>query len=250
MIDPVLQFSFGILAFLWGSVLGSFGNVLIYRLPEGKAPRGRSHCPQCGYQLAIRDLVPLLSFAWLWGKCRKCHKPISWQYPLVELASGLLFMLAFLHHSESIIAGALLALCCWILLLIAVIDGRTGFIPDALTFPFIALALLRGFFLPHFPLLPLVLGCGFFGLQWIVSRGKWVGSGDILLGLGIGALTGSWSLLLIALFAAYILGATVASLLLINRSKRMNGTLSFGPFLCIGTYIAIFLGPWILKGLF
>jgi leader peptidase (prepilin peptidase)/N-methyltransferase len=247
MEDPVLLTALGILAGALGLVLGSFGNVLVFRVPEAESIGGRSHCPGCGYQLAIHDLVPVLSFLWLRGRCRKCRKPISVQYPLVELCSGLLFLGALAHEGFDPLRGFLLGTSLWLLLLIAVIDARKGLIPDALSFPFIAAGVLHGFLLPHFPLLPLLMGGGFFAAQWLVSRGRWVGSGDILLGIGIGAATGAWPLLLVALFASYILGSVVAGYLLLRKRKTMEGTLAFGPFLCVGTFVSVFWGPAILR---
>ena len=93
--DPVLLFHF-VLFVVLGLVIGSFGNVLICRVPERESILGRSHCPRCKHMLSAWELIPVLSFVALGAKCRKCSAPISWQYPIVETITGLLFGLAFI----------------------------------------------------------------------------------------------------------------------------------------------------------
>ncbi len=99
-------------AFVLGAVMGSFGNVVVLRGEKRESLGGRSHCPHCKTTLRWTDLVPVLSFLMLRGRCRACKAPISWQYPLVEGASGVLFLLAFLHHDFTPLPSILLALAC------------------------------------------------------------------------------------------------------------------------------------------
>ncbi len=230
---------FGVL----GAVFGSFGNVLIYRLPEQQSIGGRSHCPQCGKLLHVLELIPILSFVALRGRCSGCHKPIALQYPLVEFVSALLFLFALWHVQYAILPGLLLALILWLLFLIAVIDARTSLIPDALSVPIIGLALLFQWLSTHtIDVSGLFIGGGFFAVQWLISRGRWVGSGDILLGAGIGLLLANWRPALALLFFAYVIGAAVATFLLTTRRKTLQQALPFGPFLVIGAYLALIAG--------
>ena len=255
-----------IFSFVLGAVFGSFGNVLIYRLPEGKSIGGRSRCPHCKRALGIIDLVPVLSFVVLGARCRTCRKNISWQYPLVEFVSGLLFLWTLHREFTSMEAfsgywflqAALLALCLWLLLLIAIVDCRTGMIPDALNIPFVLLAFLYSvlwwhvgiWFFPVFVTLVFqgaLIGGGFFAVQWLVSRGRWVGSGDVILGTGIGFLLTDPLLVILALGVSYILGAVVASVLLLMGKVTRKSHLPFGPYLVAGTFVTLFWGEQILE---
>lgn len=240
--------------FLSGLILGSFGNVLILRLPAGRSIGGRSGCPKCGRTLRIIDLIPVLSFVMLGARCRSCQKKISWQYPLVEIASGCLFVIALYASlqtgTSSLIVVILTALCLWLLLLIGVTDARTATIPDALSVPLIILALLRTYLIGGSIIIPAAIGGGFFAVQWIASRGRWVGSGDILLAAGIGAFLGSVPLLLFSLWISYVAGALVAVSLLLGKKKTMNGRLAFGPFLVAGAMVSFVSGDRILGMIF
>ncbi len=190
--------------------------------------------------------MPVVSYAWLLGRCRTCKAGISLQYPLVELMSGVLFVAAFWHRGIDPFSSALLAVALWLLLLIAVQDMRTGFIADALNIPFIILALAYAFATGVFPWASIAVCGGFLLLQWLVSRGTWVGSGDVILACGIGALVRTWPLALVALFAAYIIGAAVACVLLASHRKKFAGSMAFGPFLALGGVIAVFWGTEII----
>lgn len=237
---PALFFS------LFGLAFGSFGNVLIYRIPEGRSIGGRSRCPGCRKTLCLRELIPVLSYLFLRGRCARCRMKISPQYPLVELASAALFVAAFLH-AQTIPRAIILALILWLLLLIAVSDARTSLIPDAFNFPLIGLSLVYALITRTSPVTGVVTALAFLGGQWSLSRGQWIGSGDILLGIGMGLLLGAWERVLVAMFAAYILGALIAVVLLLIRKKTMKDALPFGPFLVLGTMIALFWGREILR---
>ncbi len=237
----------------FGAVLGSFGNVLIFRLPKGRTLGGRSKCPHCGHTLRWNDLVPVFSYLALLGRCRTCRKPISSQYPLVESASAGLAVLS-LFIVPSLPLAPILFFALWLLLLLAVIDGRTGTVPDALSIPFIALSIL--FALLREPLaigiavdlaLAILIGAGFFGAQWIMSRGRWVGSGDIFIAAGIAALLGSPVLAVIAIGMSYILGALFAVVLLLLRQKTLASHLAFGPFLACGGLLTLLWGEEFLR---
>ena len=233
-------------AFLFGLVFGSFGNVIIYRLPIGESIRGRSHCPQCNKTIEAICLIPVISYLLLRGKCRYCHRHISWQYPLVELGSGFLAVVAaFL--APSFTSVLVLALALWVLLIISVFDAHTQGIPDIFNILFIALAFLYTTIAGEFDPLAFVIGVGFFGSQWLVSRGRWIGSGDVLLSVGLSALLGKGELVIFMLFSSYIIGAFVASALLLTRRITRKDYIAFGPFLAVGALVALIAGERIMS---
>ena len=222
---------------LMGLCVGSFLNVVIIRLHERQSLGGRSRCPHCSHTLAWYDLFPVLSFVVQHGRCRYCKQRISWQYPLIELATGLLFLLLSLANLPPIYC---LASTIYISLLIVTLitDLRWNLIYDAVLWPGIILALLIP--LVSSPslattyssiLLAALVGGGVFALQHIVSRGRWVGSGDIILGVFLGLILG-FPLILWALFLAYVSGAIVALLLMSLGLKTKKDTLPLGCFLC------------------
>jgi prepilin signal peptidase PulO-like enzyme (type II secretory pathway) len=221
---------------LLGLSVGSFGNVLLHRIHTGETMRGRSHCPHCRQTILWFDLIPLFSFLFLRGKCRHCKKAISPQYPLVELGSAGLFLAALALTPEKPVVALLQALALESLFLGAIYDSSHEQLPDLFTWPILVVGTIllafRGDVLSSLQgaLVPLV----WFGAQWIVSRGKMVGTGDIFLGTAIG-----WWLGLkgacIFLFASYIIGAVVILLLLATRViSRERRHIPFGPFLAIG----------------
>jgi len=225
-----------------GLAFGSFGNVLIFRLPEHESITGRSHCPACHRTLAVWELFPVISFLVLRGKCSGCGKKISWQYPLIELATCLLFIFAIIQSNFFFWHALAFAFSLWLLLLIAIIDARTSLIPDILSVPFIILAIITQLAGHTFDATGMILGASFFGIQWLISRGAWVGSGDILLGLGIGALLGGWREVSIFLFFSYIIGACFALWVLSSKRKGINDAVPFGPFLVMGTFLTVVFG--------
>ena len=145
------------------------------------------------------------------------------------------------------LSALLLGLCLWLLLLIALTDAKTALIPDALNIPFLVFSLLHGYINGLDLITPAVIGSGFFAAQWVISRGRWVGTGDIVLAAGIGAFLGSVPLLLLALWIAYVSGAIVAVILLIHKKKTMQSRLAFGPFLVGGACVAFVWGEQIVR---
>ena len=241
-----MPFLYAFLLFVLGVVFGSFGNVLVYRLPRGESVNGWSRCRSCGARLGTRDLVPLFSYAALRGRCRACRERISWQYPLIELAGGFLFLLAGALVPMPFQA-LLLALALWLLLLIATVDLQTQRIPDALSIPFTLLAVVYSLSTGSFDALSPTIAVGFLGAQWLVSRGKWVGSGDVLLVAGLSALAGPWQQTLLALILSYIIGAVMAAGLLLSGKKQRDDTLSFAPFLASGLLVTLVYGEQLLR---
>lgn len=223
--------------------VGSFGNVLIDRLPARVSILGRSRCDGCHRTLSAFELLPLVSWLVLRAKCRSCHGRIPARVPFVEVASGLMAAAASVYADHALVVAACFFVALWALLLIAVIDLRTGMIPDVLTLTvFVAAIAYHWFSAGTIPVLAPLVGAGFFALQWLVSRGRWVGSGDIFLAAAIGMLVGTaqgavWMLLL-----AYIIGANVAIILLLFKRLKRRDMIPFGPFLVIAGYVVLFLG--------
>lgn len=232
------------LAFIFGLIIGSFLNALIWRIYVRRSVvKGRSICPECKHVLVAKDLVPLLSFVWQQGRCRYCHERISWQYPLVELATAAAFAALVATFGLTLVTAWYAVVLC-LLLIIFVLDFRYSIIPDSVSLPLLVVGALSLWTtgLPGTDLLIGVgVGGGFFLLQWVVSRGKWIGDGDIRLGAAMGAILG-WKLLLVALFLAYVVGALVGLVLLAKRKKTMESKIPFGTFLAAATLVCLFWG--------
>jgi len=194
--------------FIFGLCLGSFINALVYRLYEeiplgGKA---RSICPKCKKQLRWQDNIPLLSFVFLLGKCHFCQEKISWQYPAVELITGGLFLLSLLLTMEQWNNGAMISLFhCFIvlyqwfivsvLITIFLFDLKYSLIPDIISLPAIVVVFAAKilFLSPQFSIFNFqflcfsaIIGGSWFALQYFLSKGRWVGGGDIRLGILMG----------------------------------------------------------------
>lgn len=249
-----------VLIFIIGACIGSFLNVVIYRLPEKKSIwKKRSNCPHCHQKLKNYDLVPIFSFIWLKAKCRGCKQKISWQYPSVELVTGLLFVFLAYHHQVGqamanpmffrdlvFVAG---------LIIIFTTDLRYYLIFDAVSIPLMVFAFLVNFFIlshsgNYFSilinlLLAGVIGSGFFALQYWISKGKWVGGGDIRLGAVMGFMLG-WPIIFVALILAYVSGAVISVILLAFKIKTMKSPVPFGVFLTGSTFVALFWGQQLL----
>lgn len=236
------------LAFVVGAVMGSFGNVLIFRLPAGQSVLGRSACRGCVRMLSFLEMIPIVSFIVLRGRCRGCGQRFSLQYPIVELLSGVGAVAAVWFYPAALLESILLFLQLWLLLIIAITDARTGHIPDLLNLPLIAIGVLL--VILHWPavaLLSAFILTLFFGAQWMLSSGRWVGSGDVLLALGIGLFLPRASLAIVCLLVAYICGAIVGGVLLLLGEKSLKSSLPFGPFLVLGAYAAFFYGNQIIS---
>ncbi len=245
--------------FVFGVVIGSFLNAALWRMRTRESVlKGRSYCPKCRHQLAAADLIPLLSFLILRGRCRYCSLPISPSYFMIEAVTGLLFLLvalvSFPAGAAAMTAPALAKLILgWfagcVLLMVFVYDFRYMLIPRSLTLPAAVLVFLANAAL-GLDLLWLamgaVIGGGFFWLQRLISRGKWVGGGDVNLGLLMGALLG-YPMILVAFFLAYISGAFVGVILMALRRKSMKSELPFGTFLSAAAIITMLYGQPILE---
>jgi len=256
---------FYILFFILGTIFGSFLNVIICRLKTGESIfKNRSHCPSCQKKLNWCELIPIISFVIQKGKCRNCGKKISWQYPLTELATGLVFLLILnfqfpISNFQTLIhTGFLLLISCFLVVLF-VFDLKHYLVPDIIIYPAIVLVLvfrilnlfrISGFGfrileLGNYILASIVAG-GFFLVIVLISKGKWMGMGDVKIGILMGLILGIPQIF-VALFLAFLIGAVVSVVLLILKKKTLKSEIPFGPFLIGATFIALFWGEFLLN---
>ncbi len=228
--------------FVLGSIVGSFLNVVGLRFRSGITLGGHSSCPSCGKRLSVLELVPILSFLFLRGRCRECKTHISPQYPLVELWTGVIF--ASLYFKFGLTASYLLlttVFCIYTVILIY--DLRHKIIPDSLVYLSIALALVYrimvgGVWLDYLtgPIL-----FALFGLGWLVSRGRALGLGDGKLALSIGFLLGAPNGLSAIVMAFWIGAAVTVPLMLFSKKGiTMKSEIPFGPFLVLGAWVSLY----------
>jgi prepilin signal peptidase PulO-like enzyme (type II secretory pathway) len=246
-----------------GLCFGSFVNALVWRLHEGRDwVHERSECVHCHHELAPLDLIPVLSWLMLRGKCRYCHKPISVQYPLVEALTAALFVISYLewpmalHGSEVVVFGLWLAILIGLVALL-VYDLRWMLLPNKLVFPLIGLALVmqlisiahnwRGWGLLVSLALAVVIGGGVFYAIFQVSDGKWIGGGDVKLGFLLGLLVGTPAKSLLVIFLAAVLGTVVSLPMLLSKKLQRTSTIPFGPFLIVAGIVAVLFGDSIIN---
>jgi len=250
-----MEIIFSLFLFIFGLVIGSFLNCVIYRLEVKQSfVKGRSYCPHCKHQLSWKDLIPLLSYITLGGRCRYCKKIISVQYPAVELLTGLLFLLSF--NADHIVRSSYLLITISFFIILFVFDLKHYIIPDKVVLPAIIVALAYNTFSLvtgdfSFLYFMKLFWAGFipafvFFLIFVFSQGKWIGFGDIKLVLLMGLFLGP-NRVLVALFLAFTLGAIIGLGLVIGTKKNMRSEIPFGPFLISGTLIALFWGNQIIN---
>ncbi|MEI6835988.1 MAG: prepilin peptidase [Candidatus Falkowbacteria bacterium] len=238
---------------IFGLLIGSFLNCLAWRLYKEETIFGRSHCPKCLKQIEWYDNIPLLSFIRLKGKCRHCFQKISWQYPLVELATGLLFYFAFLNFGASPLMLLKIFIAIAVLILVFIFDFRWYLIPvSALIWSGLVIIVLGALVYPYnigyyiFSLVvAMALAALFFGAQYLITKGRGLGEGDIWLGLFLGALFPNLRGLLVAILGAYFIGSLVGIFFMISKQKKWGSKLPLGVFLTIGALISIFWGQGI-----
>lgn len=236
------------LPLLFGLVIGSFLNVVIARLPEGRSVWGpRSACPGCGTSIAWYDNLPILSFALLRGRCRTCRMAISPRYPIVEAATGGLFALAYLVLGPTPALGVAAVLLA-ALVAITAIDLSHQIIPDVITLPGIPAGVVANLAIGRVTwlesLIGIVVGGGIFLVIILASRGG-MGGGDMKLGAMLGAFLG-WKLVLLAILLGVLSGGVVALCLLILGRKGRKEAIPFGPFLALGGAITFLWGETLL----
>lgn len=252
-----------VIVFVFGTVIGSFLNVLIYRLPIGMDfKRGNSICPNCKHKLNWKDLFPLFSWIFLGGKCRYCKAPISKRYPIVEALNGTLYVLAYIFLcGGTAIEGLNLKLVGYMivfsaLIVVSWIDFEHEIIPDSMWISIlvgglfiVGDALISGTFTKKWiisRLIGLVCVSGVLLLIGLVSGGRAMGGGDVKLMAAAGFVLG-WKAILIALFAGALFGMIFAFVRMLVKKEKMLGKIPFGPFLSIGIAFSAFLGELIFN---
>jgi leader peptidase (prepilin peptidase) / N-methyltransferase len=247
-----LHILLAIYAAVLGLIVGSYLNVVIYRLPRGLSTvLPRSRCPGCGTAIRARDNLPVLSFLLLGGRCRVCGAEISWRYPAIEAASSLLFTASYLRWGLSVSALASAVFCC-LMIVLAAIDVEHYLLPDRITYPGIAAGLLLQLALPREwaggllgGALGAALGAGLLLALWggwYLLRGEeGMGLGDVKMLAVIGAFLG-WQGVLVSLFLAALAGSVVGLALLRWGGLGMKSKLPFGAFLAAAGLAALFVG--------
>ena len=236
-----------IIIFLYGIVIGSFLNVLIYRIPKHEnIATKRSHCMECGYQLKWYDLIPLFSYLFLRGRCRKCGTRISIQYPIIEAVNGILYVLIFLRYGLTI-ETLLYCLLFSALLALSVIDFRTFEIPVGFNIFILILGLVRvatDYKNWLLYLIGLVSVSLFLFAIFAITKGRGIGGGDVKLMAATGLLLG-WKLNLLG----FVMGCILGSIIHLIRMKvsKEGRTLAMGPYLSLGVVLTVFFGEYIIS---
>lgn len=261
-----------------GLCLGSFVNALVWRIHaqeqelEKKKPsskrlkdlsisQGRSMCPQCKHQLKAKDLIPILSWMSLGGKCRYCRKPISVQYPIVEAATAALFVAQYVWWPNELVGVEVLIFGLWLVLLtglvaLSVYDLKWLLLPNRLMYPLTAIAMVIAalrIVVADNPLSALVsvllavaVGGGLFYLLFQISQGRWIGGGDVKLGWLLGLVVGTPGGSIFFIFIAAVLGSLISLPLLVSKRLKRSSVIPFGPFLILGAVIVQLFGEGIL----
>ena len=242
-------------AFIFGTIIGSFLNVVALRFLNQSSLTGRSHCPHCHSPLRWWQLIPIISFMYLGGRCAQCGHSISVQYPLVEFITGIIFLVAFTPLPSSLVellqTVLSIAIAC-VLIVLAVIDSKSYLLPD---FFIIILSVLIGLalLLAWPPVWSSVLvgalsGSGLLLLVWLLTRGKGIGLGDVKLMVPLGALLGVTGSIVVV-WLSFIIGGVVGVWLLSLGRAHLKTAIPFGPFLC-GSAIVVLLAPAIIDALY
>jgi len=253
--------------FIFGLFIGSFLNVLADRLPRGEdVIKGRSHCEFCKHKLTWYELIPLLSYIFQKGKSRCCHRKLSLQYPLSELATGVGFVIIYYLSSEFRVASSelvtitpfsifhtlfsIVLFSCFFVIFIA--DLKYEIIPMEMVIIGFITAFCQLFISPHLPITLLThlisaFGAGlFFFCLWFFSKGKAMGDGDIYVAALIGFFLG-FPHIIVALYGAFLTGALAGIILILGKKTTLKSHIPFGPFLSIGCGIAVLWGETIFR---
>lgn len=250
---------------LLGLAVGSFLGMLTYRLPRGLSFSGRSLCPHCKAKIRWFENIPVLSFVFLWGKCARCGKRISWRYPLIETAAAGLFTAAgvfwenigpqnSIAYSAKQELGTFSLVFFLIILTLGialfVIDLEFQILPDSLVLTLGLITLILILSLPSpllfHHLLAGALSSFFFLLLYLATRGRGMGFGDVKLSFVLGSLLG-YPESLVWLFLAFLTGGLVGAILILAKKARFGQHISFGPFLLLSGVVAFGFGEILLK---
>lgn len=245
--------------FVFGAIIGSFLNVVVWRLPRGKHLGGRSYCPQCHKQLTALELVPVVSWLFLRTRCKGCKKVISARYPIVELLAGALSLGVFWVFMPQDVADWLMVaralFITYVLIVVFIIDLEHYLILDKVMLPasiivccfnivltFLqagALFAVQGIFISG--IAAAAFAFLFFGAIWYISKGAWLGFGDVKYVIFMGLCLG-FPQIVVGLMLAFYLGALVSIPLLLFQKKGLKSMLPFGTFLSVATFIALLYG--------
>ena len=250
--------------FLLGLIVGSFVNVVIYRVPRGQSVvAGRSMCVYCRVKISWFDLIPIVSFLLLMGKCRNCDRKISWVYPIVELYSGIIFLFAFISNQPDIVTRIFLVFILELLLVLALTDLKNLILPDSILLVVLLGTVAYGIF-EHWVgsysfnifslenIAGIVVLFSILFIPWFLSKGAWLGFGDVKLSGLVGLVFGIWGGLII-FYGALIFGMAVALILLASRQANLKTKLPLGTFISFSATVYIFWGSSIqnkIAGLF
>lgn len=235
-----------IILICFGLILGSAANALIDRLPRRESWfKGRSHCDKCNHELSTLDLIPVVSYLWLRGKCRYCHTQIPYRNLLVELLMGFGFgVFSFFHLAFGIYA------IFWISTIIAVMDWETQLVSEILVLLWGIFVIADKFLFADIgisnslidlkSLIGLGVGVGLIGGIWLISKGKAMGFGDVEIAAVMGFWLG-WPNIFWGLEIAFVTGAVVGLLQILRRKNKLKGKIAFGTFLIIGSWAALCL---------
>ena len=249
--DTLLSFySFGL-----GAFIGSFLNVLVHRLPRKENfVTGRSHCPKCKELIHWYDNIPIVSFLILGAKCRRCKEPISWRYPLVELATAMFFLVAYKLYGVSF-QSMIAAIFFSMLVVVTLIDFEFYIIPDRITYPGMLLGLALSWVNPLVTPLEALIGllAGGASLYLLAMLGdllfkkESLGGGDIKLAAMLGAFLG-WKNIIFIFFGAAVFGLIYALLqMAASRKEGAGRMIPFGPFLSLAAIVALFFGETLIN---
>lgn len=284
----MIVISIAIVCGVFGLVLGSFAGAQVWRLRarqlvadkkagesynkaeykklspllKGKKQQDRSRCLSCGHQLGLRDLIPLISWLSTRGRCRYCGKRIGYFEPLVELSLAVAFMVSFLVWPWHLAGLQWVLFAVWCVSLVALImlvayDIKWRILPDFLTVSYGLVSLvfvaLRYFIVNDVNLyslaIALVIMSGVYGVLYLISKGKWIGLGDVKLGVGLGLILASWQTAFVGLFLANLIGCVLVIPGLASKKLKANSEIAFGPLLALGSFISFFVGARIMDWL-
>lgn len=228
-----------LITFLIGLCVGSFLDVLADRLPRGEDVLwGRSHCDYCKKNLRWFELIPVVSYVLQGGRCGRCHKTLSIQYPLSELVTGLGFL--FLYPSIP------LMIVFSVLVVIFLSDFHTQIIPDSM----VALGSIGAilYHISYATIVSAIVSFAFLYILWTVTRGRGMGFGDVKYAFFMGLFLG-FPNIVVGLYVAFLTGAVTGVILILTGKKRWKSAIAFGPFLVVGTVVAFLWGQNILAAL-
>lgn len=242
-----------------GLCLGSFVNALVWRLKNKKDwVKSRSQCPNCKHQLSVSDLIPVFSWLALRGRCRYCHKLISAQYPIVELATALVFAASYIYWPHTLAGGQIILFITWLicavgLMALLVYDLKWMLLPNTIIYPTLLVAIAGNlvFLIGYEPhklhalvmwALSVLAASGIFWALFMVSKGKWIGYGDVRLGWITGTLLQTPTKSLLMIFLASILGTLTIMPLIASGKHKLSAKIPYGPFLIAATFICVLFG--------